>query len=239
MAGDAPAPLGRLGDQHPSPFLVARVTGCGGDDRRQLLDDSAVKDAKRCRESKKRTVEWRSQKNKTRPETRLKYGDAFVALRRKARGLGDELRQGVVIFRHRGAYTKTVPGWQLADFGLQLATLYLLLVAFGFGAPTLVSVVLIRTAQRVTVSLPGFLEAGSQQAMIVAILSQVGFPAGQAFGFGLGSKLTISGLTVALALIAARIMMGPLHLGTRIGERVTHAFNSVSATKGALRARRP
>jgi hypothetical protein len=49
--------------------------------------------------------------------------------------------------------------------------LYLLLLAFGFGG-ALVSVVLIRTAQRVTVSLPGFLETGSQQAMIVAILSQ-------------------------------------------------------------------
>jgi len=164
---------------------------------------------------------------------------AVVALRRKARGLGDELRQGVVIFKHRGVYTRTVLGWQLADFGLQLATLYLMLVAFGFGAPTLVSVVLIRTAQRVTVSLPGFLETGSQQAMIVAILSQVGFPAGQAFGFGFGSKVTISGLTLTLALIAARIMMGPLHLRTRIGERVTHAFDSVSPAKGALRAQRP
>jgi hypothetical protein len=164
---------------------------------------------------------------------------AVVALRRKARGLGDDLRQGVMIFKHRGAYTRTVLGWQLADFGLQLATLYLLLVAFGFGAPTLVSVVLIRTAQRVTVSLPGFLETGSQQAMIVAILSQVGFPAGQAFGFGFGSKVTISGLTLALALIAARIMIGPLHLGPRIGKRVTLAFNSVSQTRGALRGQRP
>jgi uncharacterized membrane protein YbhN (UPF0104 family) len=164
---------------------------------------------------------------------------AVVALRRKARGLGDELRQGVVIFRHRGAYTRTVLGWQLADFALQLATLYLLLVAFGFGAPTLVSVVLIRTAQRVTVSLPGFLETGTQQAMTIAILSQVGFPAGQAVGFGFGSKVTTSGLTVALALIAARTMIGPLHLRTRIGDRVTHAFGSASRTREAPRAQQP
>jgi hypothetical protein len=145
---------------------------------------------------------------------------AVIALRRKARGLGDDVRQGAAIFQRRGVYTRTVLGWQLADFALQLATLYLLLVAFGFAAATLVSVVLIRTAQRVTVSLPGFLETGSQQAMIVAILSQVGFPAGQALGFGFGSKVTLSGLNIALALIAARVMVGPLHLGARIGERL-------------------
>lgn len=142
---------------------------------------------------------------------------AVIALRKKARGLGGELRQGVRIFQHRGLYTRTVLGWQLADFALQLVTLYLLLVAFGFHGATATSVVLIRTAQRVTVSLPGFLEAGSQQAMIVAILDQVGFPAGQSFGFALGSKITTSGLTIGLALVAARIMTGPLHLRARIG----------------------
>jgi Lysylphosphatidylglycerol synthase TM region len=143
---------------------------------------------------------------------------AVVALRRKARGLGHEVAQGLVIFKHRGVYTRTVLGWQLADFALQLATLYLMLVAFGFAAATLVSLVLIRTAQRVTVSLPGFLETGSQQAMIVAILSAGGFPAGQALGFGFGSKITLSGLTVVLGLAAARVMVGPLHLVTRVRE---------------------
>jgi Lysylphosphatidylglycerol synthase TM region len=143
-----------------------------------------------------------------------------IGLRRKARGLGDELKQGMVIFKHRGAYTRTVLGWQLADFALQLVTLYLMLVAFGLGAATAVSVVLIRTAQRVTVSLPGFLETGSQQAMIIAILNQGGFPAAQAFAFGFGSKVTLSGLNVILALIAARVMLGPLHLSARIRERL-------------------
>jgi Lysylphosphatidylglycerol synthase TM region len=146
---------------------------------------------------------------------------AVAALRRKARGLGDEVAQGLVIFRHRGVYTRTVLGWQLADFALQLVTLSLMLVAFGFAAATLASVVLIRTAQRVTVSLPGFLETGSQQAMIVAILSAGGFPAGQALGFGFGSKVTLSGLTIALALVSARIMLGPLHVGTRIREKLS------------------
>jgi hypothetical protein len=145
---------------------------------------------------------------------------AVIALRRKAKGLGDELRQGVVIFKHRGAYTRNVLGWQLADFALQLATLYLLLRAFGFVGATLTSVVLIRTAQRVTVSLPGFLETGSQQAMILAILTQSGFTAGQALGFGFGAKITLSGLNVVMALVAARIMVGPLHLGARISGKL-------------------
>jgi hypothetical protein len=145
---------------------------------------------------------------------------AVMGLRRKARGLGDELRQGGVIFKHRGEYTRTVLGWQLGSFALELATLYLMLVAFGFRGITPVSVVLIRTAQRVTVSLPGFLETGSQQAMIIAILSQVGFPAGQAFGFASGSKVTASGLNIGLGLLAAHIMIGPLHLRARIGALV-------------------
>ena len=144
---------------------------------------------------------------------------AVIALRRKMRGLGNELAQGLMIFKHRGAYTRTVLGWQLADFVLQLLTLYLLLVAFGCGA-ALVSVVLIRTAQRVTVSLPGFLETGSQQAMIVGILAQAGFPAGQALGFGLGSKVTLFTLNTVLALVAARVMVGPLHLGARLGKKL-------------------
>jgi Lysylphosphatidylglycerol synthase TM region len=140
---------------------------------------------------------------------------AVVAIRKKARGVGDELKQGLVIFKHRGAYMQHVLGWQLADFALQLALLYLMLVAFGCAA-TLVSVVLIRTAQRVTVSLPGFLETGSQQAMIIAILTQSGLPAGRALGFGLGSKVTLFTLNTVLALIAARVMLGPLHLRARI-----------------------
>ena len=79
--------------------------------------------------------------------------------------------------------------------------------------------VLIRTAQRVTVSLPGFLESGSQQAMIIAIL-RPGHTAGQALGFGVGSKITLTGLDIGLALVAARIMVGPLHLGARIGAKL-------------------
>jgi len=145
---------------------------------------------------------------------------AVVALRRRARGLGNELKQGVAIFKHRGAYTRTVLGWNMIGLALELATLYLFLIAFGFRGATLASVVLIRTAQRVTVSLPGFLETGSQQAMIVAILTTGGHAAGQALGFGFGSKVTTAGLNIALALIAARIMTGPLHLRSRLAARL-------------------
>lgn len=146
---------------------------------------------------------------------------ATVALRRKAKGLGGDLKQGLAIFQRRGAYSRTVLVWQALDFALQLATLYFLLVAFGF-ATTLTSVILIRTAQRVTVSLPGFLETGSQQAMIVAILTRGGYTAGQAFGFGFGSKATTAGLDVVLALCAARIMLGQLHLRARIVAKFRH-----------------
>jgi hypothetical protein len=141
---------------------------------------------------------------------------AAVAVRRRARGLGHELKQGVAIFEHRGAYTRTVLGWHVVALVLELATLYLFLTAFGFRGTNLASVVLIRTAQRLTVSLPGFLETGSQQAMIVAILTAGGYAAGQALGFGFGSKVTTAGLNIVLALIAARIMMGPLHVRSRI-----------------------
>jgi hypothetical protein len=141
---------------------------------------------------------------------------AVVALRRKAKGLGDELKQGAAIFKQRGAYTREVWTWHALDFVLELATLYLLLVAFGFVGATFASVVLIRTAQRVTVSLPGFLETGSQQAMIVAILTTAGTTAGAALGFGVGSKITTSALNISMALVAARIMVGPLHLRARL-----------------------
>lgn len=143
---------------------------------------------------------------------------ATIALRRKMRGLGEELKQGAAIFKHRGAYTRQVWTWHALDFALELATLYLLLVAFGFVGATFASVVLIRTAQRVTVSLPGFLETGSQQAMIVAILTTAGTTAGAALGFGIGSKITTSGLNITMALIAARVMLGPLHLRARLAE---------------------
>jgi hypothetical protein len=70
------------------------------------------------------------------------------------------------------------------------------------------------------VSLPGFLETGSQQAMILAILTASGFTAGQAVGFGFGAKVTLSGLNVVIALVAARIMVGPLHLRQRIAGKL-------------------
>ena len=146
-----------------------------------------------------------------------------VALRKKARGKGEELKQALAIFEHRGTYARTVLPWQVINVLLQFATLYFFLIAFGFEGATLTNVVLIRTAQRVTVSLPGFLETGSQQAMIVAILQRGTHTAGQAFGFGLGTKITTAGLNISLALIAARIMMGPLHLGARLGEKLHRA----------------
>ena len=146
-------------------------------------------------------------------------GTAVVALRKRAKGLGDELKQGLVIFKRPRAYFRTVFGWQALAFALELAGLYFLLIAFGLGA-TITSVVLIRTAQRVTVSLPGFLETGSQQAMIIAILTAGGHAAGQAFGFGFGSKVTFASLDVIMALVAARIMMGPLHLRARVSEKL-------------------
>jgi len=150
----------------------------------------------------------------------LAIAAAVMGLRKKARGLGEELKQGLAIFRHHGMYSRLVLPWQLADFVLQLATLYLLLTAFGFVGATLTSVVLIRTAQRVTVSLPGFLETGSQQAMILAILTATGFTAGQAVGFAFGAKVTLSGLNVVMALVAARIMIGPLHIRQRIAGKL-------------------
>jgi len=153
-----------------------------------------------------------------------------VVLRRRARGLGDDLKQGAAIFKHRGAYTRQVLTWHTLDFALELATLYLLLVAFGFVGATFVSVILIRTAQRVTVSLPGFLETGSQQAMIVAILTTAGQTPGQAFGFSLGSKITLSGLNIVLALVAARVMIGPLHLRARLQERKKARVSRAAAT---------
>jgi uncharacterized membrane protein YbhN (UPF0104 family) len=151
---------------------------------------------------------------------------ALVALRRRARGLGDELKQGLVVFKRHGTYARTVLGWQALDLALQLATLYLFLVAFGFGGATIASVVLIRTAQRLTVSLPGFLETGSQQAMIVAVLSGAGHTAGQAFGFGFGTKLTQAGLNIILALVAARIMIGPLQLRARLSQKLRPGANA-------------
>ena len=158
---------------------------------------------------------------------------AAVALRRRARGLEAELKQGLAIFKHRGAYTRSVLGWRTIAFALELATLYLFLIAFGFRGATLASVVLIRTAQRVTVSLPGFLETGSQQAMIVAILTVGGHTAGQAFGFGFGSKVTTAGLNIVLALVAARVMIGPLHLRARIGRKL-HRAESIEVSEAGV-----
>src|SRR5262249_53520717 len=64
---------------------------------------------------------------------------AVVVLRRKVRDLGEELKQGTAIFKQRGAYTKHVWTWHVLDFALELATLYLLLVAFGFVGATFTS----------------------------------------------------------------------------------------------------
>jgi len=144
---------------------------------------------------------------------------AVIGLRKKSKGKAAELKQALQIFKRHGTYARTVLVWQLVDLGLQFATLYFLLVAFGYVGVTLATVVLIRTAQRVTVSLPGFLETGSTQAMIVAILADASHTAGQAFGFGFGSKVTTAGLNIVLAMIAARVMIGPLHLGQRLRER--------------------
>jgi len=143
----------------------------------------------------------------------------LVAMRRHARTLGDEIKQGLLVFRDRRAYVRGVLGWQLLDVALQLATLYLFLVAFGFAAVPFASVMAIRSAQRVTVSLPGFLEAGSQQAMIMAILSHGG-RIGQAAGFGLALKVTQACLDLIPGLIAAKWIVGRLEVRTWLAARL-------------------
>jgi hypothetical protein len=134
-----------------------------------------------------------------------------IAVHRRARTVGKEIKQGLLIFRDRRAYVRGVLGWQLLDVALQVAALYFFLQAFGFPAVPFVSVLAIRTAQRVTVSLPGFLEAGSQQAMIMAILSH-GARLGQAAGFGLALKATQASLDVIPGLIAAKWIVEPHEL---------------------------
>jgi uncharacterized membrane protein YbhN (UPF0104 family) len=144
---------------------------------------------------------------------------AWLAMRRHARTLGDEIKQGLLIFGDRRAYVRGVLSWQLLDVALELATLYFFLLAFGFPAVPFASVMAIRSAQRVTVSLPGFLEAGSQQAMIMAILSHGG-RLGDAAGFGLALKVTQAGLDVIPGLIAAKWIVGRLEARAWLAARL-------------------
>jgi uncharacterized membrane protein YbhN (UPF0104 family) len=143
---------------------------------------------------------------------------AWIAMRRRARNLGDEIKQGLLVFRDRRAYARGVLGWQLLDVALQLATLYFFLRAFGFPAVPFASVLAIRTAQRVTVSLPGFVEAGSQQAMIMAVLGHGGH-LGQAAGFALALKVTQAGLDWIPGLIASRWIVRPAELKAWLAAR--------------------
>jgi uncharacterized membrane protein YbhN (UPF0104 family) len=132
---------------------------------------------------------------------------ALIALaghhRRRIRALLRDARCGVAVFRQPRRYFSGVASWQAIGCVLRIASTYWFLVAFHVPA-SLAAAVLVIGVQFVAGAVPitpgG---AGSQQAILVVVLSPA--TAATVLGFGIGTQMTT--LLADLVLAGASLML--------------------------------
>jgi uncharacterized membrane protein YbhN (UPF0104 family) len=139
-------------------------------------------------------------------------GTAFVAAGRAHRSMlriARNLRRGLAILTMPRIYLRTVAGPQIAAWVARVAAMYVFLQAFqihaGLGQAALA--LLAGSLTTVVPLTPG--GVGTQQALLVVLLSGVASPAA-AVSFGLGTQLVTTVVNVALGGTCMGMMLGTM-----------------------------
>jgi uncharacterized membrane protein YbhN (UPF0104 family) len=134
---------------------------------------------------------------------------AGVWASRHIRAFRDRVASGFAILRPPSRYLREVVPWQALDWGLRLATIYALLVAFGVPA-SIHNALLVQVAQSLSTVLPltpaGI---GTEQALLAYVFAGT-VPAADVLSFSVGMKLTIIAVNVAAGAVAILIMLRTL-----------------------------
>ena len=125
------------------------------------------------------------------------------------RAFRDRVVSGFAIMRPPSRYLRQVVPWQALDWGLRLATIYCLLIAFGVPA-SVHNALLVQAAQSLSTVLPltpaGI---GTEQALLAYVFAGV-VPAVDVLSFSVGMKLTIIAVNVTAGAVAILITLRTL-----------------------------
>src|SRR5215210_1445665 len=127
----------------------------------------------------------------------------------RIRAFRTRVSSGFAILRRPRAYTTGVLPWQLLDWTLRLATIYLLLRAFGVPA-TAHNALLVQLTQSLSTVLPltpaGI---GTEQVLLAYLFAGIA-PAADILSFSVGMKLTIVAVNLTAGALALLIMLRTL-----------------------------
>lgn len=125
------------------------------------------------------------------------------------RGFWERVAQGFAILRPPSRYLRGVVPWQTTDWVFRLATVYLLLLAFGLPA-TVHNALLVQVTQSLSTVLPltpaGI---GTEQALLAYVFRGIA-PAVEVLSFSVGMKLVIVAVNVVVGSIAIFAMLRTL-----------------------------
>ena len=142
----------------------------------------------------------------------LLFGTALIAwIAERVDEFKAKVAQGFAAFRDRSYYFRRVVPFQLADWGLRLATIFFFLRAFGIPA-TLHNVVLVQVSQSLATILPvspGGI--GTEQAFLVYVFRDV-VAKSAALSFSVGMRVTLTLVNAVVGFSAILLMTGTLHV---------------------------
>jgi uncharacterized membrane protein YbhN (UPF0104 family) len=136
------------------------------------------------------------------------------------RAFRDRVASGFAIVRQPSRYLRQVVPWQALDWGLRLATIYALLLAFGVPA-SLHNALLVQVATSLSTVLPltpaGI---GTEQALLAYVFAGIA-PAVDVLSFSVGMKLTIIAVNVTAGAVALLLMLRTLRWRRALGATPT------------------
>ncbi len=133
---------------------------------------------------------------------------AVVLVGRSWDRLLPRIEQALAVFDPPTRWARTVLVWQLADWGLRLATIWFFLGAFGIHQ-SLRNVLLVQAAQSLATLVPATPGGiGTEQALLVYVLRDGGFAKSVLLAFSVGMRITLTAVNVVVGFTALFLSIG-------------------------------
>ena len=125
------------------------------------------------------------------------------------------MAQAFAVFEPPSRYARTVVAWQLADWGLRLATIWFFLGAFGI-EQTIGNALLVQATMSLATLVPATPGGiGTEQALIVYAFRDVGVARSTLLAFSVGMKLTLTVVNVIVGFTAIFLTLGTVRFTAR------------------------
>ena len=122
--------------------------------------------------------------------------------------LRDRVAQAFAVFEPPTRYARTVVVWQLADWGLRLATIWFFLGAFGI-PQSLGNVVLVQATMSLSTLVPATPGGiGTEQALLVYAFRDIGVARSTLLAFSVGMKIVLTVVNVVVGFAAIFLTLG-------------------------------